>query len=125
VEEASYYPFYYNRMTKRYGALPIGMPEISTTPWEGNNYYKIEGNFFFENFVFSAAQLKSICEYIISNIGSLQYFNLTAELKALPYMEVGDNIDIMTRSNGYETAILRRIMKGCMAQMDSIETDFY
>lgn len=125
VEEASYYPFYYNRMTKRYGALPIGMPETSTTPWEGNNYYKIEGNFFFENFVFSATQLKSICEYIISNIGSLQYFNLTAELKALPYMEVGDNIDIMTRSNGYETAILRRIMKGCIAQMDSIETDFY
>lgn len=133
--EASIFPFYYNRLQKRYGALPSGMPEIGY--WEGNNYYKIENNFFFDNFIFGSGNteseqreniinnLKEICKQILSIIGNLQYFNLTAELRALPYMEVGDSININTPQNGYETAILRRIMKGCLAQMDSIETDFY
>ena len=40
-------------------------------------------------------------------------------------MEVGDSINIMTPQNGYETVILKRVMKGNSAQMDSIETDFY
>ena len=125
ASEVGLYPFYYNRQNKRYGALPSGMPEVAHTPWEGNNYYKIDSNFFFENFVFTENQLKEICKQIISNIGNLQYFNLTAQLRALPYMEVGDSIDIMTPKNGYETVILKRVMKGNLAQMDSIETDFY
>lgn len=125
ASETSLYPFYYNRQNKRYGALPHGMPEVGHVPWEGNNYYKIENNFFFDNFIFTETQLKDICKQILANVGSLQYFNLTAELRALPYMEVGDSIDIMTPQNGYETAILRRVMKGNIAMMDSIETDFY
>ena len=129
--EASLFPFYYNRMTKRYGIVPDQMPEVSTTPWEGNNYYHIDNNFFIDNFVFgqTTAEIRDnlieICQTILDNIGDLQYFNLTAELRCLPYMEVGDNINIMTPKNGYETAILRRVMKGNVAQMDSIETDFY
>lgn len=123
AQEANLYPFYYNRLSKRYGALPSTMPEVGY--WEGNNYYKIENNFFIDNFIFDINQLKAICQQILNNIGNLQYFNLTAELRALPYMEVGDNINIMTPRNGYETAILRRTMKGNLAQMDSIETDFY
>lgn len=125
ADEAGLYPFYYNRQNKRYGALPSGMPEVAHTPWEGNNYYRLDNNFFINNFIFTENQLKEICKQIISNIGNLQYFNLTAQLRSLPYMEVGDNIDIMTPKNGYETVILRRVMKGCLAQMDSIETDFY
>lgn len=125
ASETSLYPFYYNRQNKRYGALPHGMPEVGHVPWEGNNYYKIENNFFFDNFIFTETQLKDICKQILANVGSLQYFNLTAQLRALPYMEVGDSIDIMTPQNGYETAILRRVMKGNIAMMDSIETDFY
>jgi hypothetical protein len=123
--EAGVYPYYYNKLTRRYGAVPSGMPEIAHEPWEGNKYYVIEGNFFIDNFVFDSALLKEICQQILSNIGNLQYFNLNAELRCLPYLEVGDNINIMTPQNGYETAILRRVMKGNMAQMDSIETDFY
>lgn len=125
------FPFYYNRLNKKYGELPSGMEE--TGFWQGNNYYVIQNNFFFDNFVFidreSGADptqyLKDICKEIIANIGDLQYFNMTAELKALPYLEVGDNINIMTPENGYETAILRRTMKGCQGMMDTIETDFY
>ena len=123
--EAGVYPYYYNKLTRRYGAVPGGMPEIAHEPWEGNKYYVIEDNFFIDNFVFDPALLKEICKQILSNIGDLQYFNLNAELRCLPYLEVGDNINIMTPQNGYETAILRRVMKGNLAQMDSIETDFY
>lgn len=123
--EAGVYPYYYNKLTRRYGAVPSGMPEIAHEPWEGNKYYVIEDNFFIDNFVFDTDLLKAICQQILSNVGDLQYFNLNAELRCLPYLEVGDNINIMTPQNGYETAILRRVMKGNMAQMDSIETDFY
>lgn len=128
-EEAGIFPFYYNRLSKRYGTVPLDMPEIGY--WEGNTYYHVENNFFIDNFIFGQNQteiinnLKAICQQILSIIGNLQYFNLTAELRALPYMEVGDSINIMTPNNGYETAILRRVMKGNLAQMDSIETDFY
>lgn len=128
-EEAGIFPFYYNRLSKRYGTVPTDMPEIGY--WEGNTYYHVENNFFIDNFIFGQNQteiinnLKAICQQILSVIGNLQYFNLTAELRALPYMEVGDSINIMTPNNGYETAILRRVMKGNLAQMDSIETDFY
>lgn len=117
------YPFYYNRLNRRYGIIPENMPEIGY--WEGNNYYVIEDNFFIDNFIFTQAQLVLICKEILNNIGDLQYFNLTAEIKALPYMEVGDNITITTPENGYETAILRRIMKGVLGMTDSIETDFF
>lgn len=122
-EEANLYPFYYNRLSRRHGSLPSGMPKIGY--WEGNNYYIINNNFFFDNFIFTQEQLEEICDLILENIGNLQYFNMTAEIRCLPYMEVGDNINIMTPGTGYETAILRRTMKGNLAQMDSIETDFY
>lgn len=122
-EEKDLYPFYYNSLHKRYGALPRGMKD--TGYWEGNNYFKMTSNWFFNNFIFTERQLKQICAFILENIGQLKYYNLDAELKCLPYLEVGDNILIQTRESGYETAILRRTMKGCMAQMDNIETDFY
>jgi hypothetical protein len=121
--EAPLYPFYYNRLTKRYGVVPASMPEVGK--WPGNKYYVIKSNFFIDNFVFSQNQLKSICQTIIKRIGDLQYFNLNADLKCLPYMEVGDSVNIVLPKGGYETVILRRTMSGCINQMDNYETNFY
>lgn len=121
--EASLYPFYYNRTQKRYGVVPASMPEIGK--WPGNKYYVIKSNFFIDNFIFTQNQLKAICQTIIKRIGDLQYFNLNADLKCLPYMEVGDSINIVMPKGGYETVILRRTMSGCINQMDNYETNFY
>lgn len=119
----SLYPFYYNRMDKKRGIVDPSMPNVGY--WEGNNYYVISDNFFFNYFKFTEDQLKAICQNLVESIGDLQYFNMTAAIKGLPYMEAGDSINIRTLENGYETAVLRRTMSGCMAMMDNIETDFY
>ena len=122
VAEEGLYPFYYNRMSRKYGTIPANMPHIGF--WEGNNYYVLEHNFFIDNFIFTQAQLEDVCEKIISNLGDLQYFNMTAELKCLPYLEVGDSLNVAVPGNAYDTVILRRRMKGNTNQMDNIETDF-
>lgn len=122
IAEEGLYPFYYNRMSRKYGTIPENMPHIGF--WESNNYYVLENNFFIDNFIFTQAQLEDICEKIISNLGDLQYFNMTAELKCLPYLEVGDSLNVAVPGNAYDTVILRRRMKGNTNQMDNIETDF-
>ncbi len=122
ASEAGLYPFYYNRMSRRYGGIDENMPHIGF--WDSNNYYTIENNFFIDNFIFTQQQLEDICELIIANLGDLQYFNMTVEMKCLPYLEVGDGLNVSVPGDAYDTVILRRRMKGNISQMDNIETDF-
>ena len=119
------FPFYFNRLNRTYGQTPSGMSEIDLKAWPKNYYYELSDNFFFNNFKFTLEQLLEICRVMMENIGSLQYFNMTATLRALPYLEAGDSISVLTARGGYDTAILRRTMKGCSAMMDTIETEFY
>lgn len=123
ASDASLYPFYYNRQTSEYGTVPGSISE--TGFFEGQNYYVIKDNFFFDNFIFTQSQLLEICRDLIKRIGFLRYFNINADIRALPYVETGDSILIMTPTSGIETLVLRRTMSGCIAMMDSIETDFY
>jgi hypothetical protein len=123
ASDASQYPFFYNRQSSEYGAVPVAVEE--TGYYEGQNYYVIKDNFFFDNFIFTNQELLEICRELIKRIGFLRYFNLNAELRALPYLEPGDAVLIMTADSGIETLVLRRTMSGCIAMMDSIETDFY
>jgi hypothetical protein len=119
--EMGLYPFYFNDTTR--DDVSADMPQIGE--WEGNNYYVISENFFISNFIFTEEQLTEICEKLMQRIGKLQYFNMTARLKALPSMEVGDTIIINTPGDSYNTALLRRTISGDSLVTDKIECNFY
>lgn len=120
--DSSLYPFYYNRQSSDYGTTPSSITE--TGYFEGQNYYEIKSNFFIENFTFTQEQLLEMCRTIIERIGSLRFYNAEVEIRALPYVEVGDSVNVQTAKGGYEILVFRRSLSGNIAMMDRIESHF-
>lgn len=58
----------------------------------------------------------------LENVKNISYVPAELEMKGLPYIEVGDVLNILTMTGGIETCVLRRTMSGIQSLEDSIET---
>lgn len=90
--------------------------DIGTSVGEGKNAYTIEGNFL--AYGKNPADLQAIAEKVFINIGNRFYRPHTTKLVGLPYVEVGDGINIVTSDDMIETFVFVRKLSGLQALVD-------
>lgn len=88
--------------------------DIGAIVGDGSNAYTIKGNFLV--FGKNAAELKNIAESVSGLIYKRPYRPYTAEIRGLPYIEVGDTITFDDQIVSY---VLARSLSGIVAMQDS------
>lgn len=82
------------------------------------NVYLMQGNFLL--FGASTDKIKTIAEEILLNIKNKRYRPHVTQMLGLPYIEVGDTINIMTTDDAIETFVFKRTLTGIQALRDDI-----
>lgn len=80
--------------------------DMGTSSGDGDNIYTIIGNFLL--FGKSSAQLKAIADNVFLLIKNKYYRPHKTAMNALPYLEVGDTVNIITSNDSVETFIFTR-----------------
>ena len=107
--------------TKKIDCLVIRQEnnDIGASVGSGNNKYIIQGNMF--TFGKSAAQLTAIANNIFPLISNVQYTPMRLSCRGLPYLEVGDCIDVLqTNGSALRTVVLSRVLSGVQSLTDDI-----
>lgn len=101
--------------------------DTTSNSYDPNNYthYKISENSILENYVlenqFSVVRqfLSTMASYLLE----LNYYKANIQMRALPYMEAGDELLILTKDDGISTFALRHRITGVQCLMDNIEAN--
>lgn len=64
---------------------------------------------------------QNVVEHLGEILKYVKYYPTDLEMRALPYMEAGDSISVITQDSGFETLCLRHRISGVHALMDNIE----
>lgn len=94
--------------------------DIGANVGESGNVYIIEGNFLV--YGKTAVELLSIAESLLPLISNRVYCPAQVECNGLPWVEVGDALQIITRDDIIETFCMKRTMSGCQALKDKYES---
>lgn len=94
--------------------------EIGASVGESGNLYTISGNFLL--YGKTAVELLNIAQSIFPYVYGRTYRPCTLECRAMPWLEPGDALRIITRDDVIETLCMKRTMSGCQAMIDSIES---
>lgn len=86
----------------------------------GVNEYQIKDNFLI--YGIESSGLIKIAENLYGNINGRTYLPATLELSALPYIEVGDLLNVTYSKGIIETFVMRRTTKGIQGMSDTIES---
>ncbi len=87
------------------------------------NVYYFNDNYIFLNAKMSEGQVKKLLEtYFIPNITGISYTPADITMTGLPYMEVGDTLNVLTNEGGFETLVFSRTMQGIQSLSDNVET---
>lgn len=93
--------------------------DIGASVGSGTNAYIIQGNFL--AYGKTAAQLTTIAQTILDHISGVEYVPVQLESKGLPYLELGDCIDItLADATAIRTIVLNRTLSGVQNLTDSI-----
>lgn len=92
--------------------------DIGAIYGEGINTYVIQGNFLL--YGKTAEELQTIAENVSANIFGRAYRPYTAESIGLPYLEVGDTVELTTEDT-VVSYILQRTLTGIQALKDEFE----
>lgn len=113
---------YEDKMTDGIDGLKIMQQngELGASVGEQGNMYTIAGNFLI--YGKNAVELLNIAQSILPYIYGRTYRPCTLECPAMPWIEPGDTLRIITRDDVIETLCMKRTMSGCQAMMDSIES---
>lgn len=113
---------YEDKMIEGFTGLQIFQQngEIGASVGEMGNIYTVSGNFLL--YGKSAIELLNIAQSIFPCIYGRTYRPCTLECRAMPWIEPGDALRIITRDDVIETLCMRRTMSGCQAMIDSIES---
>lgn len=113
---------YEDKMIEGFTGLQIFQQngEIGASVGEMGNIYTVSGNFLL--YGKSAVELLNIAQSIFPCIYGRTYRPCTLECRAMPWIEPGDALRIITRDDVIETLCMRRTMSGCQAMIDSIES---
>lgn len=94
--------------------------DIGANVGTGENPYTIEGNFLV--YGKSPPELLSIASTLLSIVFEKTYRPSTLECNAMPWIEIGDAIRVITRDDIVETFVMKRVIKGCQAMLDQISS---
>ena len=94
--------------------------EIGASVGDAGNLYTISGNFLL--YGKTVVELLNIAQSIFPYVYGRTYRPCTLECRAMPWIEPGDALRIITRDDVIETLCMKRTMSGCQAMMDSIES---
>jgi hypothetical protein len=113
---------YEDKMIEGYTGLQIFQQngEIGASVGDAGNLYTISGNFLL--YGKTVVELLNIAQSIFPYVYGRTYRPCTLECRAMPWIEPGDALRIITRDDIIETFCMKRTMSGCQAMMDSIES---
>lgn len=94
--------------------------DIGANVGDGENPYAIEGNFLV--YGKSATDLLAIAATALSQIVGRSYRPAVLDCNAMPWIEVGDALRIITRDDIVETFVMKRTTKGCQSMRDQCES---
>lgn len=94
--------------------------ELAAGFGDGENEYRIRDNFLIHGK--ESAELLLIAENFFGNVNGRTYMPATLELQALPYIEVGDLLDIEYSKGTMETFVMHRTTKGIQGMSDTVES---
>lgn len=82
--------------------------------------YSISYNYIIDNFEFSDEQIMVFLNNIAETLKNVRYMPASLSMQALPYMETGDVISVITKDSGFETMVLDRTISGIQSLTDNI-----
>lgn len=94
--------------------------DVGASVGEGDNPYIIEGNFLI--YGKTPIELLTIGTNLLSYISDRVYRPANLKCNGMPWVEVGDGVRIITRDDIVETFVMKRIISGCQAMTDTIES---
>jgi len=95
----------------------------SSTPEVYYRTYHVTGNAYIDLFTWTKAQIQTICETIASNVEGVQYMPVEFTGRGLPYVEVGDTFEILTKSgDSITTIVLNRTISGEQTLTDTYKS---
>ena len=71
--------------------------------------------------VLTETQVDDILDMYAKVLTYLQYYVADIEMKAVPYMEAGDSVSVITQDGGFSTFCLRHRISGMQSLKDNIE----
>lgn len=93
--------------------------DYGTMAGTDKNIYSIIGNYLLSGK--NSTELQEIAEKILLVVKNKYYIPHKTVLNGLPYIEVGDAINIITRKDAVESFVFQRRMKGIQSLVDEIE----
>ena len=85
--------------------------------------YDLSDNAIIQENVFTESQIASILANMGETIKNVQYMPADINCKGLPYVEVGDTLEVLTNDNGgFNTFSLRRSLRGIQSLKDNHES---
>lgn len=84
--------------------------------------YDLSNNFYIKTQgILTEAQVDAVLDNFAEVLKYLSYYVADIEMRALPYMEAGDSVAVLTSDGGFDTFCLRHRISGIHALADSIE----
>lgn len=94
-----------------------------TTDTNTYKVYTLQNNKLIDNVVWTKAQMQSILERIGQKIYNVMYMPVEFKGNGLPYVEIGDTFEVLTKSNdSITTIVLNRTLKGEMTLTDEYKS---
>lgn len=94
--------------------------DIGANVGYNENPYAVEGNFL--AYGKNADELLKMAEALLPQISGRTYRPSTLECPSMPWIEVGDFVRAHTTDDIVETFVMKRVISGCQAMMDSFES---
>lgn len=105
--------------TREIEKLVLKSGDSTYTAGEGVNLYNIKDSIIFDGLTEKQTALNNM----LVMVTGLPYVPHQTELKGLPYVEVGDILQITTNKTVFETYVLKRTLKGVLALRDIYVAD--
>ena len=85
---------------------------MRTVNANGTTDYYVSDNWLFKNLVWTAADVGTYADNMVSKMSGIKWFPFEMWCAGLPYIETGDQIEIIVGQNTYTSYILQRQLKG-------------
>ncbi len=86
---------------------------------DGTTDYNCSDNWLFRNLVWTEAQVAEYADAMVEKMRGIKWFPFEMWAAGLPYIEVGDELEINTKDGTYTSYVLQRQMKGIQNLQDT------
>ena len=86
----------------------------------GTDDYNMSDNWLFRNLVWTAAQVGTYADAMVTKMQNIRWFPFEMWCAGLPYLESGDEIEIMMSEGTYKSYVLRRTLSGIQNLQDEM-----